>query len=251
MMAEMYVRIHKVNSRSFVASRLPPLLSRCCRCLCRPIGSSLFLEPLAWSAYFDACGTCRRPVSSADNDALPLRTSIDPNSLCPPLPVAMFSARIDRTARQCCECTCDPSNGDDDNVCTKFSCIDPSAACVDDDDITADMLENCGDVSGTRRRNCHRGLFTLQRKRTAPTGKPSAVYGCSMVCEIHACHLARAHTVVGLVLRLRLLDQTHTLHARFKRGKFRPLSSLVSFTDMSIAGGEYWRWLLQPGQQQR
>lgn len=27
--------------------------------------------------------------------------------------------------------------------CTEFACIDPTAPCVDDDDVTADALENC------------------------------------------------------------------------------------------------------------
>lgn len=29
-----------------------------------------------------------------------------------------------------------------------FACIDPSAECVDDDDVTIEMVENCGDVQG-------------------------------------------------------------------------------------------------------
>lgn len=39
---------------------------------------------------------------------------------------------------------------DDDYVCNEsfasFACIDPDAPCVDDDDITIDIVENCGDV---------------------------------------------------------------------------------------------------------
>ncbi len=31
---------------------------------------------------------------------------------------------------------------------TRHRCIDPSAPCVDDDDITVDMIENCYDVDG-------------------------------------------------------------------------------------------------------
>ena len=41
---------------------------------------------------------------------------------------------------------------DDDYTCSAtgsgFACIDPSAACVDDDDITAEMVEGCGYVQG-------------------------------------------------------------------------------------------------------
>ncbi|CAN0158392.1 unnamed protein product, partial [Ectocarpus sp. 6 AP-2014] len=46
----------------------------------------------------------------------------------------------------CCECTCE--GDDDDYKCMQFSCIDPNAPCVDDDDITVDMFDNCGYVSG-------------------------------------------------------------------------------------------------------
>ncbi|CAM9781863.1 unnamed protein product, partial [Ectocarpus fasciculatus] len=49
----------------------------------------------------------------------------------------------------CCECTCEtPSDYEGDWRCSKdgsgFACIDPAAPCVEDDDITADMVENCG-----------------------------------------------------------------------------------------------------------
>ncbi|CAM9907104.1 unnamed protein product [Pylaiella littoralis] len=50
----------------------------------------------------------------------------------------------------CCSCTCTaPENSwDDDYSCARFACIDPGATCVDDDDVTADMVENCGYVFG-------------------------------------------------------------------------------------------------------
>ncbi|CAM9177738.1 unnamed protein product, partial [Ectocarpus fasciculatus] len=55
----------------------------------------------------------------------------------------------------CCECTCE--NDHDDNYrCMEFSCIDPKAACVNDDDITVDMFENCGYVSGIGNGRCDR-----------------------------------------------------------------------------------------------
>lgn len=52
----------------------------------------------------------------------------------------------------CCECTCTPPDNswDDDYACSHyggFACIDPAASCVEDDDITADMVENCDYVS--------------------------------------------------------------------------------------------------------
>ena len=32
---------------------------------------------------------------------------------------------------------------DDDGACRNFQCIDPAAECVDDDDVTAGMVDNC------------------------------------------------------------------------------------------------------------
>eukprot|EP00752_Nemacystus_decipiens_P018348 g16460.t1 len=61
------------------------------------------------------------------------------------------NAACDYDGGDCCKCTCIPppaSAGDDDYACTDdinfFACVDPDAACVDDDDITVDILENCG-----------------------------------------------------------------------------------------------------------
>ncbi|CAM9921269.1 unnamed protein product, partial [Ectocarpus sp. 6 AP-2014] len=52
----------------------------------------------------------------------------------------------------CCECTCVSPWDDDDWYCSSdgsgFACIDPAAPCVDDGDITIDMVENCGYVRG-------------------------------------------------------------------------------------------------------
>ncbi|CAM9376319.1 unnamed protein product, partial [Ectocarpus sp. 12 AP-2014] len=42
----------------------------------------------------------------------------------------------------CCECTC-VVDWSAEFGCTEFACIDPTAPCVDDDDVTADALENC------------------------------------------------------------------------------------------------------------
>eukprot|EP00903_Cladosiphon_okamuranus_P014618 g13556.t1 len=46
----------------------------------------------------------------------------------------------------CCQCTCDPTNADDDQGCgrwSNFACIDPLAPCVDDDSVTVDMIDIC------------------------------------------------------------------------------------------------------------
>ncbi|CAM9124284.1 unnamed protein product [Ectocarpus sp. 12 AP-2014] len=46
----------------------------------------------------------------------------------------------------CCECTCE----DGEYTCGQYfgyACIDPGAACVDDDAVTVDMMENCYDPS--------------------------------------------------------------------------------------------------------
>ncbi|CAM9891772.1 unnamed protein product, partial [Pylaiella littoralis] len=59
----------------------------------------------------------------------------------------------------CCECTCVPhvDATDDDFSCTQFACIDPEAACVNDDDVTVDKLENCGFVLGIGDGTCESG----------------------------------------------------------------------------------------------
>ena len=38
----------------------------------------------------------------------------------------------------CCSCTCDSPFG-----CFDFACVDPSAECVNDDDVTVDIFDNC------------------------------------------------------------------------------------------------------------
>ena len=47
---------------------------------------------------------------------------------------------------KCCECTCSRDD-DDDWACSEkgagFACIDPEAECVNDDDITIGIAENC------------------------------------------------------------------------------------------------------------
>ncbi|CAM9718522.1 unnamed protein product, partial [Ectocarpus sp. 12 AP-2014] len=48
----------------------------------------------------------------------------------------------------CCECTCVDAWSDEGCEHSYFACIDPAAPCVDDDGITADMMENCGYTIG-------------------------------------------------------------------------------------------------------
>lgn len=55
---------------------------------------------------------------------------------------------------------CDESPSD-------FVCVDPNAPCVEDDDITVDMLENCGSVEDIGDGYCSNDLNTEE------CGKPS------------------------------------------------------------------------------
>eukprot|EP00903_Cladosiphon_okamuranus_P005791 g5738.t1 len=60
----------------------------------------------------------------------------------------------------CCSCTCDPGSSDDDYRCgqySDFACIDPAAPCVDDDDITVDIVENCDYPAGIGNGWCDMG----------------------------------------------------------------------------------------------
>ena len=47
----------------------------------------------------------------------------------------------------CCECTCVGSELQCGQY-GQYACIDPAAPCVDDDDITVELAENCFFVSG-------------------------------------------------------------------------------------------------------
>lgn len=61
----------------------------------------------------------------------------------------------------CCECTCAPRKGEYDLYgCTQFACIDPSARCVDDDDITVDMVASCPWINGVGDGHCWPELNT-------------------------------------------------------------------------------------------
>ncbi|CAM9104677.1 unnamed protein product, partial [Hapterophycus canaliculatus] len=55
----------------------------------------------------------------------------------------------------CCECTC-VTPYDDDYFCNqdRFACVDPEAPCVDDDDVTIEMIDACGDVQSVGNGYC-------------------------------------------------------------------------------------------------
>ena len=74
----------------------------------------------------------------------------------------------------CCSCTCVDT---DSYICGEnggFACIDPTALCVDDDDITIEKFENCGWVSWNGRMSlgpaAPRLVAWLNRFRTAARG---------------------------------------------------------------------------------
>lgn len=57
----------------------------------------------------------------------------------------------------------------------QFACIDPSAACVDDDDITADLLEVCNPAHGIGNGRCEMSNNIEECGRSA-TFRMSAPY---------------------------------------------------------------------------
>ena len=59
----------------------------------------------------------------------------------------------------CCACTCQVDE-DGEGCDEDFACIDPAAACVNDDDITIDVVEACGDIG--RLGEASPALFTNQ-----------------------------------------------------------------------------------------
>ncbi|CAB1110126.1 unnamed protein product [Ectocarpus sp. CCAP 1310/34] len=71
------------------------------------------------------------------------------------------------------------SDGDNNSWgCHKdyMACIDPDASCVDDDDVTAEMVENCQSLDGIGDGYCEDGnnkaeCGTLARETIHPTGK--------------------------------------------------------------------------------
>ena len=133
----------------------------------------------------------------------------------------------------CCECTCDPSQGDDDNACTEFACIDPSAGCVDDDDITADMLENCY-VSGRGRHK-----IAQSRVHTKNTFHADS-YTLHMLPLLHVVRSSwlppstGAHIVV-LILRSATGSEAQILRPSLRDHIFQsPRDSTVSFVHPHI-----------------
>lgn len=61
--------------------------------------------------------------------------------------VQTYFVYADYDGGDCCQCTCNAPDSDDDWRCSDdatYACIDPAAPCVEDDDITAEMVEHCG-----------------------------------------------------------------------------------------------------------
>ena len=48
----------------------------------------------------------------------------------------------------CCECTCVDKPNQECGRYSGFACVDPDAECVNDDDVTVDMFEECGWIGG-------------------------------------------------------------------------------------------------------
>ena len=61
---------------------------------------------------------------------------------------------IDYDGGDCCSCTCVDTPNQKCGQYDGFACIDPAAQCVNDDDITVDMLENCQWVVGVGNGYC-------------------------------------------------------------------------------------------------
>eukprot|EP00752_Nemacystus_decipiens_P017790 g15950.t1 len=111
----------------------------CCQCTCESTGS-----------YDDDDAPCGRFAGFACVD--PMAPCVDDDSVT----VDMFDiCRVQEIGNgfcdpmnnieecvfdggDCCSCTCDSPFG-----CQSFACVDPSAPCVDDDDITAYMIDDC------------------------------------------------------------------------------------------------------------
>lgn len=117
----------------------------------RTLAPALWGCEVPWSSRYDTHNSMAIPPT-----AHPKKQSLANRSLtrlvllfpCPNLPCpAVFSALVqDYDGGDCCACTCEDTPT---QTCGEggFACIDPSAPCVDDDDITVDMLANCDFVS--------------------------------------------------------------------------------------------------------
>ena len=87
------------------------------------------------------CLQFQRPPSRAERKIHP------PVSACVPL-VPQNTPECNYDGGDCCSCTCEDTPNQECGRWGGFACIDPSAACVDDDDITVDMLDVCDYVGG-------------------------------------------------------------------------------------------------------
>ncbi|CBJ33966.1 expressed unknown protein [Ectocarpus siliculosus] len=80
----------------------------------------------------------------------------------------------------CCECTCQTQSDDDyySGRCDKeyMACIDPDASCVDDDDVTIELVANCSHAGAIGDGICEKGnnnpeCGTLALETSTPNGK--------------------------------------------------------------------------------
>ncbi|CAM9555644.1 unnamed protein product, partial [Hapterophycus canaliculatus] len=78
----------------------------------------------------------------------------------PPSPLSVHILGYD--GGDCCACTCESA----EFSCGDFACVDPDAPCVDDDDITIAVAENCGSPSDIGNGVCE------QYNNKAECGKP-------------------------------------------------------------------------------
>lgn len=74
--------------------------------------------------------------------------------LSPPPPPFLLSAY---DGGDCCECTCTDGEAFACGQYNQFACIDPEAPCVNDDDFTVDMMENCEWPIGIGNGHCNDG----------------------------------------------------------------------------------------------
>ena len=69
-----------------------------------------------------------------------------PVSACGVLLVPQNVPECNYDGGDCCSCTCEDTPNQRCGEYGGFACVDPSATCVDDDDITVDMLDVCDSV---------------------------------------------------------------------------------------------------------
>lgn len=88
----------------------------------------------------------------------------------------------------CCECTCVATEtggegGGNDYGCNSFACIDPAAPCVNNDDITIDIVANCdicriGDAHCDEETNTPECGTCLPASEGVRTGRRPSIFNC-------------------------------------------------------------------------